>query len=76
MNATIYRYDKKTIKSSGWDMVLTEREDGTYNLWKQHSRNHGEVISKVVDEEITKTKAEKYKKDNEKFLIETYNTQI
>lgn len=76
MKATIYRYDKKTIKSSGWDFVLTERENGTYNLWKQHSRNHGEVISKEVEEEITQEKANIFKNENKNHLIEIYNVEL
>jgi hypothetical protein len=65
------RFIKDTIRSCKWEIIITEHPDGKIELWKGHIDDCSTII-KEVNEVITKKKADKYKKDNEFYHIETY----
>lgn len=65
------RFIKDTIRNCQWEIIITEFPDGKIELWKQHTDDCCTII-KEVKETLTKAKADKYKEENEYYLVEVY----
>ncbi len=69
---TYYRYVKPTIRKQAWECLLTEHEDGTFELNEDHINRSTEKVLKSVTKTLTEKEAMDYRTQNIDWLWEKY----